>query len=142
MTTARGRPVADPDLAIHRGPGANDDGIRLDLASRPEIDPRNAAVVDQEAGDLVGHYGEVRPPGQHGTHSLHVRDRVALDTSRPHRGTLARIQVPELDSGEIGVLPDQAAHGVKIPDHLALPNTPNGRVAGQATDLAIVQSDK
>ena len=133
---------ADEDAALQIHPRAQDrrpagvaEALRRDHA-------RDTATLGGDIHGLALDQGQVFFPFQGPLHALVVAALVHLGPEGVDRGALARVQHAHLDQGVVGGQAHLPAHGVQLPDQVALAGTADGGVAGHHADAVQVQGEQ
>ncbi len=104
-------------------PTVSTHGGRLEYCARDRHDAPHLAVLNDQIGRLLLEQREVRRVLQSVTDELPIQLPVGLRTRRPHGGSIAGIEGPELDAGVIRGAGHDAAQGIDLTHQVALADT-------------------
>src|SRR3954469_23695806 len=115
------------NAAAKKGAGGYHDSPSAKATAFERLDTDHCFAVEQQARDgALNGSQRVVLLEQH-AHGTAVESAIALRPRRPHCGTLATIQHPELEGREIGGSGHDAAERIDFTDDGALGNSSNGR---------------
>ncbi len=122
------------DQPAEEGAGGDDDGASRQIATIRKPNADDAVVGDNQLVGLAFDHVEVYGRADGGLHGGCIELPVRLGTGAAHRGPLAPIEHPKLNSAGIGDEAHQAVQRVDFPDQMPLAESPDGRIAGHRAD--------
>src|SRR5262249_24014197 len=117
--------------------GGDDHGARGEPppVTRLDAGDASAGAIEEQICDHPLRQLEGRELLEQESRGALVQGAIGLSAGSPHRGALGPIQHAALDGRAIGGAAHQAAEGVYFPNHGALGDAANGRVAAHLSDV-------
>jgi hypothetical protein len=133
---AAGLVLGKPD--VHQPAEESAGGEHHRIGDKARSDRRHRAgdpvALHQQVVDRLLEDPQVRLALQAAANRGAIEHSVSLRPGGAHRGALARIQCPELDSGFVGRDRHRPAQGIHLAHQMAFANAADGRIAGHLAE--------
>ena len=133
--------LADMHEALQKSAGGENHRARFEDLADLRLDSANHSIFDYQALDARLANLQVRRHFEDALHPRAIRGLVRLSAARANRGTLARIEEAELDSGLVNREAHLAAECVDLAHQVALADSADGRVTRHLPDMVQVEGE-